>query len=246
MAVLKALVLAAGEGTRLRPLTLDRPKPMLPIGGRPMLEHTLALLKQHGVRDVAINLHHKSEVITSYFSRFSDMNIVYSHEAEILGTAGAAKKLAHFLDSTFFVIYGDVLTDLDLSALLAYHRAKDAAITIVLYEVEDPTRCGIVEVDRSGRVGSFVEKPSAPKSNLANAGIYVVEPSVLSHIPGGFADFGFDVFPALIAANAAFYAFPIHSDTYLLDIGSLERYAQACRDAEEGRICLLHLESPQD
>ncbi|MCL5026074.1 MAG: nucleotidyltransferase family protein [Chloroflexi bacterium] len=239
----KAVVLAAGEGTRLRPLTLDQPKPMLPIAGHPLLEHTLALLRQHGIADVAVNLHHRPEVITEYFSGVSEPHIVYSYEDHLLGTAGAAKKLSHFLDTTFVLVYGDMLIDIDLSDLLAYHRSLSAALTIAVYpEVEDPARCGIVEVDATGRALSFVEKPPKPKSNLANGGIYAIEPEVLREISDGSADFGRDVFPALIARGIPVYVWRIPSYAYYLDIGSFERYEQACRDACEGRIRILQLD----
>lgn len=131
-----------------------------------LLEHTLALLGRHGVRDIAVNLHCRPGVITSYFSGVSGLDLVYSYEDQILGTAGAAKKLARYLDTTFFLIYGDVLTDLELSSLLNYHRSRDAQMTIVAYRVDEPTRCGIIEADASGRAISFVEKPVNPASDL--------------------------------------------------------------------------------
>ncbi len=159
-----------------------------------------------------------------------------------MGTAGAAKKLSQFLDSTFFLVYGDVLTVLDLSALLSFHRSQAAHVTIVVYQVEDPTRCGIVDVDTTGRVRGFVEKPADPASNLANAGIYVVEPTILSWIPDGFCDFGYHVFPSLLAEGIPIYSWTVDSDTYLLDICSLERYEQACDDALKGRIRMLRLD----
>lgn len=215
---------------------------MLPIGGRPLLEHTLALLKSHGVRDVAVNLNYKPEAITAYFAGVSSLSIFYSHEESILGTAGAARRLAPFLDSTFFLMYGDVLTDLDISALLLQHRSNAAHLTIVVYAVEDPARCGIVETGASCRVLSFAEKPANPTSNLSNAGIYVVEPSILQYIPEGFSDFGYDVIPSLIARRIPVYAYYPDQTANLLDIGSKERYAQACRDVEKGSIQLLSLE----
>jgi mannose-1-phosphate guanylyltransferase/mannose-1-phosphate guanylyltransferase/phosphomannomutase len=167
--------------------------------------------------------------------------LVHSYEDPILGTAGAARKLGWFLDTTFVLVYGDVLTDIDLSSLIAFHRSHSVEMTMVVYRVEDPTRAGIVDIDASGRVVSFVEKPRVPTSDLANAGIYIVEPSVLDLIPDGFADFGFDVIPRLISVNRPIAAWPIRPDDYLLDIGSIERYEQACRDAQNGRISMLRL-----
>jgi NDP-sugar pyrophosphorylase family protein len=236
---MKGLILAAGEGTRLRPLTLDRPKPMLDVGGRPILEHLVALLRVHGVTEIAINLHYKPEAIVSHFgdgSRFG-VSITYSPEERLLGSAGAARQLATFLDEPFIVLYGDVLTDLDLTDLAARHRAASATATIALYEVEDPTRVGIVSVDAAGRVTSFVEKPPASLDlgRLANAGIYVVEPTVLELIPSGQPfDFGHDVFPLMLKRGLSIHGRP--AEGYVLDIGSPERYHQAEDDYRAGRF----------
>ena len=163
---MRALILAAGEGTRLRPLTLTCPKPMLPVGGRPVLEHLVRLLRRHGVTEIAINLHYRPEVIVRHFgdgARFG-VSITYSPEERLLGSAGAAKRLEWFFGETFFVLYGDVLTDLDLGSLVDRHRARRAAATLALYEVEDPTRCGIVEVAADGRIVRFAEKPAGARS----------------------------------------------------------------------------------
>jgi NDP-sugar pyrophosphorylase family protein len=235
---MKALILAAGEGTRLRPLTLDRPKPMLPVGGRPMLEHLVCLLRQHAVTEVAINVHYKPQTIVEYLREGNQfgVSITYSLEQQLLGSAGAARKLDWFLDETFFVLYGDVLTDIDLSALAERHRRASAVATLALYEVEDPSRCGMVETDLDGRVTGFVEKPAPGQAHgrLANAGIYVVEPGVLDGIPRGTPyDFGADVFPDLVARGLPVHAY--EQPGYILDIGSPERYAQAERDLRTGR-----------
>jgi NDP-sugar pyrophosphorylase family protein len=235
----RALLLAAGEGTRLRPLTLDRPKPMLPIGGRPILEHLIDLLRRHGVTEIAINLHYKPEVIVDYFgngARFG-VSITYSREPELLGSAGAVKRLADFWTETFLVLYGDVLTNLDLTALVAQHWASGAQVTVALYEVEEPTRCGIVDLTDDGRIVRFVEKPApeAVFSNLANAGIYVVEPEVLRHIPADQPfDFGRDLFPVLLEAGVPLSGH--RAIGYVLDIGSSERYQQAEADWQAGRL----------
>ncbi len=237
----KALVLAAGEGTRLRPLTLNLPKAMVPIDGRPLLAHTLDWLARSGIRDVAINLHHCPDAITGAFGDGAarGMRITYSHEDRLLGTAGAARRLEGFLrDGPFVVVYGDVLTDLDLAALLAFHHERvvadpGTAATLALYRVPNPTEVGLVGLDGNGRITRFLEKPRPEEvfTDLANAGVLVVEPAVLDHIPdGAFADFGLDVLPALLAAGAPLYGWPIPRDTYLLDIGSLEKYDQAQRE----------------
>ena len=148
---MKAMLLAAGEGTRLRPLTIDRPKPMLPLAGRPMLEYTVAWLRHHGITQIGINLHHCPEVVTDYFGDGSAfrVDIAYSVEERILGTAGGARRMSRFLDCTFVLVYGDVLTDLDLTTLVGFHRRHTAGphLTMTLYRVPNPSECGIVSLD---------------------------------------------------------------------------------------------------
>ena len=230
---MKALILAAGEGTRLRPLTLDRPKPMLPIAGRPLLEHTIAWLKQHDVIRVAINLHHRPEAITRHFGdghRWG-VQIVYSYEEQLLGTAGAARRLRTFFDETFVVVYGDVLTDMNLTAMLDFHSAhQTAAATIALYRVPNPSDCGLVGLNGNQRITCFVEKPPPEDvfTDLANAGVYVIEPAILDHIPPDTDyDFGHDLFPELMASGVPLYGHPISPKEYLIDIGSREKYEKA-------------------
>lgn len=232
---MKALILAAGEGTRLRPLTLDRPKPMLPIAGVPLLDLLVRLLVRHDVRDIAINLHYKPDAVTAYFGdgRAWGARLVYSHEERMLGTAGAVRRLQGFLDERFFVLYGDVLTDIDLAALAAFHRARGAALSAALYRVPRPWDCGIVALDEDGRIVRFVEKPPRDQvfSDLANAGVYVMEPHLVPLIPPEqFYDFGHDLLPRLLEAGLPVYGRPIGADDYLLDIGSPEKYAQAQRE----------------
>ena len=238
---MKALILAAGEGTRLRPLTLDRPKPMLSIAGKPLLEHTIAWLKQHGVTRMAINLHHQPEAIASHFGDGHRWGVqfVYSYEEQLLGTAGAARKLQSFFDDTFVVVYGDVLTDMNLTAMLDFHRTHQAAAgstpplaTIALYRVPNPSDCGLVGLDGNQRITCFVEKPPPEDvfTDLANAGVYVLEPAILDHIPPDtFYDFGNDLFPRLLERGIPLYGCPIGPEEYLMDIGSREEYRQAQR-----------------
>ena len=235
---MKALILAAGEGTRLRPLTLDRPKPMVPVGGRPILEHLVGLLRQHGITQIAINLHYKPDRIIQHFgdgSRFG-VRIEYSWEPQLLGTAGAAKQLAWYFDEPFVVLYGDVLTNVDLGHLARQHAAHAAVASLLLYEPDDQTRCGMAEVTPSGRVVAFVEKPAqAMPGRLANSGVCMFEPLVLTFVRRGqVADFGNDVIPALVARGL-----PVYGELgrgYILDIGSPERYADAQADFASGRF----------
>lgn len=243
---MKALILAAGEGTRLGTLTRDRPKPMLPIGGAPILEHLVLFAREHGISEIAINVHYKPQAIVDHFgdgSRFG-VSITYSHEESLLGSAGAARKLDWFLDDTFVVLYGDVLTDLDLTRLAAQHRTADSAATLALYSVEDPSRCGMVATDPGGRIQQFIEKPAHGEADhlLANAGIYVAEPEILHYIPRGHAyDFGHDLFPDLLSRGVPLYAYA--ADGYVLDIGAPERYTQAEDDLRRGRYRAAKLDS---
>ena len=166
---MKAIILAAGEGTRLRPLTRDKPKPMLPLGGQPLIGRLVALLREHGVTDIAVNLHHRPEAIRAYLGDGSSfgVRVTYSYEDTLLGSAGAVKKLEPFFDESFFVLYGDVLTDIDLTALAARHGDCGAALTMALHETDEPSRCGIAEVDGRGIVQRFREKPRAGRGLFA-------------------------------------------------------------------------------
>jgi NDP-sugar pyrophosphorylase family protein/phosphoheptose isomerase len=229
---MKALILAAGEGTRLRPLTLELPKPMLPVVGKPLLEHTIEGLRRQGIVDLAINLNHRPEAIPAHFGdgRSFGVRIAYSRERELLGTAGAAKALDAFLDETFVVVFGDVLTNINYSELIAFHRRKGAVLTLSLYRVDNPTEVGLVEVDRTGRVRRFVEKPTAAEvfTDLANSGVLVCEPEVLSHIPAGRPfDFGQDLLPALLRSGESVCALPLSPNEYLIDIGTPDKYLLA-------------------
>ena len=238
-----AAILAAGEGTRLRPLTLDKPKPMVPIGDKPLLEHTVQWLGSYGVRDIAINLNYKPDVITNHFGDGARLNtrIVYSHEDKILGTAGGALKMSQVSKNghgPLIVMYGDVLTDLDVNALLQAHRANVArdpktGVTIALYAVPNPTEVGLVGMDATGKIERFVEKPKAEDvfTDLASTGVLVIEPHALAHTPDDtFYDFGLHLFPQLLAQGVSMYGWVIPKGTYLLDIGSPEKYAQANRE----------------
>jgi len=232
---MKAMILAAGEGTRMRPLTIEWPKPMLPIQGKPILEYTIELLRHHGITQIAVNLHHRPAVITEYFGDGRDLGveITYSFEDQLLGTAGAVKKLEHYFDDTFLVFYGDVLTNLNLSALVDFHRTKAGIATIALYRVENPSACGIVELDKGCRIIRFVEKPppQAVFSDLANSGILVLERAVIDHIPAGvFRDFGYHVLPDLLTKGHPMYGYPIPDTFYLIDIGTMEKYERAQRE----------------
>ncbi len=225
---MKALLLAGGHGTRLSPLTDDRPKPMVEIGGEPAIAHALRWLRRQGVTDVAINLHAHPDVLRQFVgdgSRFG-VQVTYSLETEILGTAGALRPLREFLRpaNAFVVLYGDVLTDLDLAPVLQAHHAAAADATVVLTRVDDPTRAGIVAFDETLRITRFVEKPRADAvfSPWANAGIYVCGPAVLRYLsPAGAQDFAHDLFPAMLRGGCHLLASP--TEEMVLDFGSHER-----------------------
>jgi mannose-1-phosphate guanylyltransferase len=238
----KAVILAAGRGERLRPLTDGLPKPMLPIGGRPLLEHLLALLALAGVREVALNLHHRPEAVRAYLGEGSrlGLRVLYSEEETLLGTAGALRRLEQFLDRTFFVLYGDVLSNLNLRRLADFHRRRGGALTMALHRQKDLGRCGVAEVEAGGRIRRFVEKPKESLgSPWAAAGVLVVEPSVLRFIPEGFSDLGADLFPRLVELNVPIFGYRCCG--YFLDIGSPERYQKAQADVAQGLVRLLAL-----
>lgn len=232
----KAVLLAAGWGTRLRPLTDHCPKPMLPIGGRPLLEHTIGLLRQFGVAEVAVNLHSLPDTITGHFGggdRFG-VRMRYSFEETLRGTAGALLPFRGLLTETFYVLYGDVFMNVDLGRLARAHKERGALLTIGVHPVDDPALRGMVELAPDGRVRSFVEKPTWPvATNLANAGIYVAEPEILRWIPEqGASDFGIDIIPSLIQHPEAGSLYGKEIDGSLIDIGSPSAYQRASLEYE--------------
>lgn len=230
---MKALVLAAGAGTRLRPLTDSCPKPMLPIAGRPLLDRTMQWLGAAGVTEAALNLHHLPDVVRGGLgdgSRFG-MRLVYHEERELLGTSGAIHGFPGFFDQPFLVIYGDLLMDLDLRDLIEFHKRSAANMTLALKRTTTPQSQGMIEVDPQGRVLRFVEKPPVwDGGDTANAGVYVCEPLVARRVPPGFSDFGHDIIPGMLRDGLPVYGRPLRG--YLLDIGTPEAYAQAQRDWE--------------
>lgn len=220
---MKAFILAAGHGSRLRPLTDDMPKCLLPIGGVPLLQIWLESCKHFGITDVLVNAHaHAAQVRAFARQQTTGVNVCVVEEKELLGSAGALAQNRRFVagEEDFFVLYGDVLTDVDLSQLLRFHRARDIPASLALYQVPDPCRCGIVELDPDGTVCSFVEKPAHPRSNLAFAGIMVAGQQIFEFIPQDRpADIGFHLLPKLVGRMAG-----MKVDGILLDIGTMENY----------------------
>jgi mannose-1-phosphate guanylyltransferase len=237
---LKALILAGGLGTRLRPLTFTRPKHLLPIANRAHIEHVFDLLRRHGVNDVVLLTSYLSEAFAGTVARAANagLRVHVTQEPEPLGTAGALKNAeAHVRDGTFLAFNGDVLTDVDLSALVAWHQSRDAEATILLTPVDDPSSYGVVPTDSDGRVQGFIEKPPREEAstNLINAGVYVLEPSVLSRIPKGeVVSAERRLFPQMIEQGERVFA--RGTDAYWMDIGTPEKYLQANLDALAGRF----------
>lgn len=236
---MKAMIMAAGVGSRLMPMTAEIPKPMISLCNRPLMENSVSLLRQHGFDRIIANLHHRGDTISDHFgdgSRFG-VELRYSHEDTLWGTAGGVRRCADFLDETFVVVSGDALTDIDLTALLGRHRQAGALASIALKPVAAVEQFGVVVLDDDERVASFQEKPARSEalSDLVNTGIYIFEPEVLDYIPAAeFYDFGRQVFPALVAAGAPFYGFSIAD--YWCDVGSLDTYRQAHTDVLNGRV----------
>lgn len=202
------MILAAGPGSRLRPLTARTPKCMMPVGGRPLLEHILRRLGGYGVNDVVINLHHCGAAVREYFGdgRRFGVAITYSEEPRLLGTAGAVRKMARHFRGPFFVWYGDNLSRCRMDRLYRRHVEGRAALTVALFRRRDPAASGIAELDRRGAIVRFVEKPAPGEifSHWVSAGIFVVEPAVLELlVDGQRADFGHDLIPAMLAGGLA-------------------------------------------
>lgn len=237
---MKGVMLVGGFGTRLRPLTITTPKPMLPLVNTPFLEIELLHLKRFGVDDVILSTGYLPAVFDEYFGDGSGLGMKLTHvtEDEPLGTCGAVKNVEELLgEEPVIVCNGDILTDLDITALVKTHREKGAVVTITLTPVEDPTAYGLVPLDEDGRIKEFLEKPSWDQvvTNLINAGTYVMDPKVLSGVPPK-QNYSFErqLFPDLLEAGKPLYGFP--SDCYWLDLGTPAKYLAAHHDILEGRI----------
>ncbi len=236
--------MAGGEGTRLRPLTSNSPKPMLPLVNEPMMEHIVKLLKRHGFDEIVVTVAFMANHIRTYFGDGSDLGVrmVYATEESPLGTAGSVRNAMDELDERFLVISGDVLTDLDLSALVEAHDRNKALATIGLVRVDNPLEFGIVITREDGSIERFLEKPSWGQvfSDTINSGIFVLEPEIFDHIEAGRpVDFSGEVFPALLDAGAPIFGFV--GEGYWEDVGTLEAYLRAHKDILDGRV---HLDIP--
>jgi mannose-1-phosphate guanylyltransferase/phosphomannomutase len=227
-----AVILAAGTGTRLRPLIPTLPKVMVPVAGKPVLAHAVEHLRRHGVTTIGINLHYRPDVVRGYFNDGSawGVAITYSMEETLLGTAGAVRRMAEHLTAPFFVWYGDNISTCRLDRLYAFHRATRGIASIALFHRADPTASGVAELDPTGRITRFVEKPKPEEtsSRWVNAGIYVLEPEALDHIPlTEPSDFGRDIFPSLLRAARPVYGYCMGPDEGLWWIDTPEDLARA-------------------
>ena len=235
---MKAVIMAGGEGTRLRPLTANQPKPMLPLANRPIMEHIVHHVRNSGIRDIVVTVQFLASQVRNYFGDGSDMGVdlTYATESTPLGTAGSVKNAAEQLQETFVVISGDALTDISLDEVIAFHRKRGAMVTVALKQMENPLEFGIVITREDGRIERFLEKPHWGQvfSDTINTGIYVFEPEIFDHIPDGPCDFAADVFPRLLAAGLPLYGWV--GDGYWEDVGNLEAYQRAHHDILDGKV----------
>ena len=236
---MKAVVMAGGEGSRLRPLTVTRPKPMVPIVGRPVMEHILNLLKTHGITDVVVTVQYMASAIEDYFGDGSQlgMRIVYSREEVPLGTAGSVKNAEEYLDEPFLVISGDALTDFHLGDIIQYHKDHHSLATLTLAHVSNPLEYGVIITDDTGHIRQFLEKPSWGEvfSDTINTGIYVLDPKIFSYIPTDRPyDFSQELFPFMLQKGDPIYGYI--ADGYWCDVGNLAEYMKANADVLQGRV----------
>jgi len=237
----KAVIMAGGEGSRLRPLTSNQPKPMLPLANLPMMEHIVGLLRRHGFDEIVVTLAFMPNAIRTYFGdgREFGVRMVYATEETPLGTAGSVRNAMDELDERFLVISGDVLTDIDLSKIVDFHETKGALATIGLVRVDDPLEFGIVITHEDGTIERFLEKPTWGQvfSDTINTGIFVLEPEIFDFIDAGRpVDFSSDVFPALLAAGKPLFGSV--AEGYWEDVGTLESYVGAHKDVLDGRVAI--------
>ena len=236
---MKAVIMAGGEGTRLRPQTSNLPKPMLPLVGRPMMEHIVSLLRRHGITDIVVTVAFLPNAIRSYFGNGSELGVrmVYATEETPLGTAGSVRNARDELTERFLVISGDVLTDINLSAMIEFHEKNGALATLALCAVENPLEFGIVITREDGSIERFLEKPGWGQvfSDTINTGIYVLEPEIFDVIPEGRAvDFSSEVFPSVLDAGAPLFGYV--ADGYWEDVGTTAAYLKAHEDILNGKV----------
>lgn len=245
---MKAIILAAGKGERMRPLTNNLPKPMIPIDNKPILEYLIKLCKKHNINEIAINTSYLSEKIKDYFGDGSTFGVKlhYSFEPEALGTAGALNNFRELFNETFFVIYGDNITNLNLSEMLEYHKSKKGFGTLFIRKEsikDDKTTIGAVIIGNKGQIIDLIENPNEfekeylnklpENKKWTNTGIYLLEPEILKLIPRGFSDFSRDIFPKILrSGNKNRKLFGFKKDCYFREVGQFIRYNLAKKEIE--------------
>ncbi len=237
--MIKTIIMAGGKGTRIRPLTHIRPKPMIPIANRPLLHYIIEKLREHGFKDLVITLNYLSQQVKEGLLKdYPDLQLSFSQEDEPLGTAGGVRKCRDLVEDTFMVLSGDVLVDMDWNKLLKFHRDKKALATILLTPVEDPTHFGIAVLDENEKIVKFLEKPSPQEvfSNIANAGAYIFEEEIFDYIGEAHkkVDFSHELFPHLLQDEAEIYGYTYHG--YWNDVGRPKNYLNANYDVLNGKI----------
>jgi mannose-1-phosphate guanylyltransferase len=226
---MKAFLLAAGVGSRLRPITDKIPKCLVPINGRTLLYYWFNLFEQHGIDEVLINLHHLPELVFQFLEENEfDLKVHTVFEQELLGSAGTIRNNFDFVckDSEFLVCYADNLTNMNLARMSDFHRSTGPILTLGLFRANNPSKCGIAEIDGNYTVINFIEKPERPKSNLAGAGIYIANHEIWHYLPDRYpSDFGYDVLPQLVGKMKGYVI-----EEYFIDIGTIENYERAQRE----------------
>jgi mannose-1-phosphate guanylyltransferase len=236
---MKAVILVGGQGTRLRPLTCNMPKPLLPLVNRPFLLHMIELLRKHGLTDIILSEQYLSEAFEESIGDGADLgvNLTYVRESKPLGTAGAVKNVEKYLDGTFVVFNGDILSAIDLTAMIQFHKEHESSVSIALTPVEDPTAYGLVELNEERRVLRFLEKPrwEDVTTNLINAGTYICEPQVLRYVPPDeHYMFERGLFPVLLQTGDPMHGFA--STAYWMDIGTPQKYLESHHDILMGKL----------
>lgn len=242
---MKAVVLCAGKGTRIREVTGSKiPKPMIEIDGKPILAQIIENLSDSGVEEVLINLHHKGEKIEERFgTSYKGVEISYYWEEELLGTAGALNQMKDDLNDDFLVVYGDIISNLNLGSLADFHKSQDSIGTILVYKgEEDLSKSSIIDIDNENKIKRFVEKPGEEfisnfKGDIwTNAGIYCFSPEIIEFIGEGKIDFAYDVFPSVLESPNSLSAFELPEDAYWKEVGNPERYEQLKKDVDSSKI----------
>jgi len=247
---MKAIILSAGKGTRIRELAPDKPKVLMEILGKPMIEWNIELLRKYEVKDIAINTHYLADKIKDYLGNGEKFGVKlrYSYEPELLGTSGALNNFRAFFDSSFFVLYGDNLTDLNLTEMMDYHKKKKGLGTLFVYKeplVDEKTTPGVIILNEDGKIQRIIEKPTdaeiveinkiSPDKKFMNSGIYILENKILDLIPAGFSDFSKNIFPKIMET---YELYGFRSDPYIREVGQMIRYKKAKEEIESGKIKL--------